>query len=57
MLDILSRQGRITVTELAARVGLSKTPCQKRLRRLELDGYIQGYRAVLDPERLGAGAG
>ncbi len=35
-------------------MGLSKTPCQKRLRRLEIDGYIQGYRAVLDPERLGA---
>ncbi len=54
MLDILSRNGRITVTELASRVGLSKTPCQKRLRRLEADGFIQGYRAVLDPARLDA---
>lgn len=41
------------VTELAARVGLSKTPCQVRLKRLIEEGYIRGFRADLDPERLG----
>jgi len=45
---ILARNGRITVTELADRVGLSKTPCQIRMRRLESRGYIRGYAAVMD---------
>ncbi len=54
ILDILAENGRITVTELAERVGLSKTPCQNRMRRLEADGVIQGYRAVLDPVRMGS---
>lgn len=43
----------MTVTELAARVGLSKTPAQVRLRRLIDEGYIRGFRAVLDPVKLG----
>ncbi len=49
----LSQDGRLTVTELATRVGLSKTPCQNRLRRLQDDGYILGYRAILDASKLG----
>src|SRR5690606_36113146 len=49
----LSRDGRISIAELSRRVNLSKTPCQARVRRLERDGYILGYRAVLAPERLG----
>lgn len=53
MIDILSREGRIPVTELAQRVGLSKTPCQVRLNRLREAGVIQGFRAVLDPAKLG----
>lgn len=53
ILDVVSRDGRITVTELADRVGLSKTPCALRLRKLEEAGYVRGYRAVLDPEKLG----
>lgn len=53
ILAVLSRDGRIPVTELARRVGLSKTPCQVRLKRLQADGYIRGFRAVLDPEKLG----
>lgn len=53
ILRILSREGRLPVTELAQRVGLSKTPCQVRLKRLLADGYIQGFRAMLDPARLG----
>jgi len=55
ILDILGKDGRITVTDLSQKVGLSKTPCQNRIRRLEKDGYILGYRAILDPARLGAG--
>mgnify|MGYP003135619204 CR=1 FL=1 len=53
ILKILGTDGRITLTELAARVGLSTTPCQQRVRRLEKDGYILGYRAVLDLPRMG----
>jgi Lrp/AsnC family leucine-responsive transcriptional regulator len=45
--------GRISITELARRIGLSKSPTQARLRRLEEVGAIQGYRAMLDPIRLG----
>ena len=49
----LSEDGRATVTDLARRVGLSKTPCQVRLRRLIDTGIIRGFRAVVDPARLG----
>ncbi len=52
ILKILSRDGRLPVTELAAQVGLSKTPCQSRLKRLQAQGYIQGFRAVLNPAKL-----
>lgn len=41
------------VTELAQQVGLSKSPCQVRVRRLRERGYILGFRAVLDPQMLG----
>jgi Lrp/AsnC family leucine-responsive transcriptional regulator len=53
ILDELARDGRVSVTELARRVGLSKSPVQARLRRLEEAGVIRGYRAILDPIRLG----
>lgn len=53
ILDILSADGRISITELSGRIGLSKTPTQARLRRLEADGVITGYRAILDPIRIG----
>ncbi len=49
----LQVNGRLTVTELADRVRLSVSPCQRRLRRLESDGVIRGYRAVIDPAALG----
>ena len=49
----LQNNGRLTVTELADRVRLSVSPCQRRLRRLESDGIIRGYRAVIDPAALG----
>ena len=53
ILDVLSVEGRISVTDLAARIGLSKTPTQARLKRLEKGGVITGYRAMLDPIRIG----
>ena len=53
ILEMLSRDGRISITDLAAHIGLSKTPTQARLKRLEKDGVITGYRAMLDPIRIG----
>ncbi|SEK49628.1 Lrp/AsnC ligand binding domain-containing protein [Roseivivax marinus] len=53
ILSTLAEQGRISITELARRIGLSKSPTQARLRRLEETGAIRGYRAILDPIRLG----
>lgn len=52
ILSELARDGRLSVTELAARVGLSKTPVQARMRRLENAGVIAGYRAILSPVRM-----
>ena len=52
MLAILAVDGRATVTGIAERVGLSKTPCQLRLKRLESEGYILGYRALLAHDKL-----
>jgi DNA-binding Lrp family transcriptional regulator len=49
----LQAEGRLTVTELAQRVGLSVAPCHRRLRELERAGAIRGYRAVVDPTGLG----
>ncbi len=53
ILETLATEGRISITDLARRIGLSKTPTQARMRRLEAAGYIKGYRAILDPIRLG----
>ena len=49
----LVADGRMTVTDLARAVGLSKTPCQVRLRRLIASGVITGFCATIDPVRLG----
>ncbi len=49
----LQRDGRLTVTELASKIGLSLSPCHRRLRELERRGVITGYRAVVDPESVG----
>ncbi|WP_394613949.1 Lrp/AsnC family transcriptional regulator [Lentzea sp. JNUCC 0626] len=51
----LQRDGRITVTDLAQRVQLSVSRCQRRLRELEREGVIHGYRAVVDAAALGFG--
>ena len=51
----LARDGRLSMAELAAAVGLSKTPVQARVKRLEKDGFIRGYSAVVDREKMGEG--
>jgi len=53
ILRILATEGRIAISALADRVGLSKSPCQVRVKRLQSTGYIRGYRAILDPVKLG----
>ncbi|MFO1033438.1 MAG: Lrp/AsnC family transcriptional regulator [Hyphomicrobiales bacterium] len=51
----LQRDGRVTNVELAARVGLSPPPTLRRVQALEADGFIRGYRAQLDAEKLDYG--
>ncbi|MFD9075650.1 Lrp/AsnC family transcriptional regulator [Streptomyces lasiicapitis] len=51
----LQNDGRLSNQELAQRVGLSASPCLRRVRQLEQDGVIRGYRAVVDPEAVGRG--
>ncbi|MFO7771531.1 AsnC family transcriptional regulator [Roseovarius gahaiensis] len=53
ILQVLATDGRISITDLAREIGLSKSPTQARLRRLEKDRIITGYRALVDPIRLG----
>ena len=53
ILDVLQRDGRIAMTELAERVGLTTTPCTERVRRLEKEGVIEGYAARVNPKALG----
>ena len=53
ILKVLAEDGRITVTDLARSVGLSKTPCQVRLRRLVDTGVITGFRAEVDAKKVG----
>jgi Lrp/AsnC family leucine-responsive transcriptional regulator len=51
----LQADGRLSNLELADRVGLSPSPCLRRVRRLESEGYIEAYRAVLRRQRVGLG--
>ena len=53
ILAILRKDGRITFTDLAQQVGLSKTPCQQRVRRLVENGVISGFAAIVDPAKVG----
>ena len=53
ILRTLQDDGRITNVELAEKVGLSPPPCLRRVRALEEAGYITGYRAMLNAEKLG----
>jgi Lrp/AsnC family leucine-responsive transcriptional regulator len=55
ILAVLQADGRISNVDLASKVGLSPTPCLERTRRLERDGFIDGYVALLNPERMEMG--
>lgn len=53
ILEAMSEDGRMSILQLSKQVGLSKTPCQTRLKRLVDEGYILGFRAMLNPAKLG----
>jgi len=53
ILNIMQQNGRISATELAEKVSVSKTACWKRMQRLQNEGYIKYTRAKLDPDKLG----
>lgn len=53
ILEVLQQEGRISNQELAERIGLSPSPCLRRVRALEEAGIITGYRALVDANRLG----
>lgn len=55
IVSALQADGRLTNTDLADRIGLSPSPCLRRVKRLERDGYIEAYRAVLCRDRVGLG--
>ncbi|NLC35137.1 MAG: winged helix-turn-helix transcriptional regulator [Alcaligenaceae bacterium] len=55
ILELLQQDGRMSMTELADKVGLTVTPCIERVRRLEREGVITGYYAKVSPVALGAG--
>jgi Lrp/AsnC family leucine-responsive transcriptional regulator len=55
IIAVLQADGRISNQELAERVGLSPSPCLRRVKALERDGVITGYRAVIDPRSVGRG--
>jgi Lrp/AsnC family leucine-responsive transcriptional regulator len=51
----LQRDGRLSYAELARRVGLTTTPCMERVKRMERDGIIRGYTALIEPRAVDAG--
>ena len=53
ILSALQRDGRLSVVDLAESIGLSPTPCARRVKALESAGAIEGYAAVLNPQRIG----
>ena len=53
IIDVVSKEGRLAVTDIARRIGSSKSPVQVRLKRLQKEGYILGFRAILNSEKLG----
>lgn len=52
IIAVLSKNGRMSVSELARTLGLSKTPCSVRLRRLLDEQFILGFRAIINPDKL-----
>jgi len=55
ILAVLEKDGRISNADLAERIGLSPSPCLRRVRRLEEIGAIRGYQAIVDPAAVGRG--
>jgi Lrp/AsnC family transcriptional regulator len=55
ILTVLQENAALSVAEIGARVGLSSTPCWKRIQRLEADGVIQKRVALVDQDRIGLG--
>ncbi|MDR3436770.1 Lrp/AsnC family transcriptional regulator [Telmatospirillum sp.] len=55
ILSALQQDGRLTNQDLAQRVGLSTSPCWRRVHQMEDAGLIQGYRAILDRQKIGLG--
>ena len=53
ILSALQADGRLSVVNLAQSIGLSPTPCARRIRQLEQSGVIEGYAAIVNPARLG----
>lgn len=53
MIEVLQKEGRLSTAELSERVGLSPSPCARRLKRLEDEGYIEGYQANISKSKLG----
>ena len=55
ILAVLQQDATLSVAEIGNRVGLSSTPCWKRIQKLEAEGVIQTRVAVVDPDRVGLG--
>ena len=55
LLEILQQNATLSIAQMAERVGLSPTPCWKRIQKLEATGVITGRVAVVDPDRVGVG--
>jgi Lrp/AsnC family leucine-responsive transcriptional regulator len=55
IIAVLQADGRLSNVDLADRVGLSPSPCLRRVKRLEQEGYIEAYRAVLERQKIGLG--
>ncbi|HMR36799.1 Lrp/AsnC ligand binding domain-containing protein [uncultured Paracoccus sp.] len=55
ILSLLQQDGRISMIDLAERVGLSPSPCARRVKWLEAEGYVDRYVALLNPQKLGVG--
>lgn len=53
ILDVLQKEGRLTTAELSERIGLSPSPCARRLKRLEDEGFIEGYHANINKAKAG----
>jgi Lrp/AsnC family leucine-responsive transcriptional regulator len=55
IIAVLQTEGRLPIVDLADRVGLSATPCQRRVKRLEEEGVITRYAALISPAAMGYG--